>query len=960
MSDHDAHAQGSPAGETVLLVDGSGYLYRAYHALPDLRNAAGEPTGALYGVAAMLRRLRADVRLHGGAQLGAVVFDAPGPTFRDDLYPQYKANRASMPEDLARQIEPLRELVAAMGWPVLVVSGVEADDVIGTLTRQSSELGLRTVIATGDKDLAQLVDPQCVVVNTMTRDGAPAEPMDAGGVLDRFGVPPQRIVDWLALVGDAVDNVPGVAKVGPKTAVKWINEYGSLDGVIAAANQISGVVGENLRQALPWLATARTLVTVHRHCDLSAHVAGPLALRLLPEDDQRLLTFYEHWGFRSWQKELRARMGGAGDSISVVDHSVARSAEPFVQQRAQSTLFATAIAAPLGSDPGEPPGPPAQLHYETVLTLAQLDAWIEKIRACPLVGFDTETTSLDPMSAQLVGLSLALAPGVACYVPVAHRYPTVPEQLSRELVLQRLRGWLEDPTAAKVGQHLKYDSHVLENHGVQLAGIVHDTLLESYVLEAHRRHDLGSLAERWLGRSSVAYETLTGKGVGQIGFDQVPIEAAAHYAAEDADLTLHLHQTLWPRLQLQPRLADLYQSIELPTARVLQRMERHGVLIDCTMLERQSEELTVKIAVLERHAHELAGQRFNLGSPKQLGELLFDQLKLPVVKKTAGGAPSTDEEVLEKLALDFPLPRAVLDWRGLSKLKSTYVDKLPRMVNPRTGRVHTSYAQAVAVTGRLASSDPNLQNIPVRTPEGRRIREAFIAPPGWSIVSADYSQIELRIMAHLSEDAALLRAFNEGQDVHRATAAEVFGATPEEVTNEQRRYAKVINFGLIYGMTAFGLAQNLGIGRDAAKSWIDRYFQRYPGVARYMDETRALAKRQGYVETIFGRRLWLPEINSPNGPRRSGAERAAINAPMQGTAADLIKLAMIAVQEVIDREQRSSRLIMQVHDELVLEVPPAELDWARTQIPIQMARVAQMKVPLIAEVGVGPNWDQAH
>ncbi len=943
------------AGESLLLVDGSGYLYRAFHALPDLRNAGGEPTGALYGVAAMLRRLRADHRLHGGARFGAVVFDAPGPTFRDALYDQYKANRASMPEDLARQIDPLKEFVSALGWPVLVVSGVEADDVIGTLATQAQALGMRSVIATGDKDLAQLVGDQCVLVNTMTRDGSPPQPMDAAGVQERFGVPPDRIIDWLALVGDTVDNVPGVSKVGPKTAVKWIAEYGSLDGVMAAADRVSGVVGENLRQALDWLPTARELVTVRCDCDLSTHLSGPDVLALQAEDDQRLLAFYERWGFRTWQKELRARLAGdvgsedrpgpaaglevgpaAGGAITVVDRSASSD----------------------GQD--DRPGPPDALHYETVFTVEQLDAWIARIKACPLVGFDTETTSLDAMIAKLVGLSLAVEPGVACYVPVGHHYAAMPDQLPLALVLERLKPWLEDPLAAKVGQHLKYDEHVLQNHGIALAGIAHDTLLESYVLEAHRRHDLGSLAERWLGRATVSYESVAGKGASQISFDQVSVEVAAHYAAEDAEVTLQLHQHLWPKLQAEPRLAALYQTIELPVARVLQRIERHGVLVDCAMLARQGEELAVKILQLERHAHELAGQPFNLGSPKQLGELLFDQLKLPVVKKTAGGAPSTDEEVLEKLALDFPLPRAVLDWRSLSKLKSTYVDKLPRMVNPRTGRVHTSYAQAVAVTGRLASSDPNLQNIPIRTPEGRRIREAFIAPPGWSIVSADYSQIELRIMAHLSEDEALLRAFNEGQDVHRATAAEVFGTTPEGVTSEQRRYAKVINFGLIYGMTAFGLAQNLGIGRDAAKAWIDRYFDRYPGVARYMEATRARAKRDGFVETVFGRRLWLPEIKSPNGPRRAGAERAAINAPMQGTAADLIKLAMISVQDVIDQEGRQSRLIMQVHDELVLEVPPTELDWARTEIPARMAAVATMKVPLMAEVGIGPNWDQAH
>ena len=931
------------AGETLLLVDGSGYLYRAYHALPDLRNAAGEPTGALYGVAAMLRRLRAQRELHGGARYGAVVFDASGPTFRDALFDQYKANRASMPEDLARQVEPLRELVAALGWSVLVVGGVEADDVIGTLSARAKQGGMRTVIATGDKDLAQLVDPQCVVVNTMTRDGSAPVPLDEQGVLERFGVPPKRIIDWLALVGDTVDNVPGVEKVGPKTAVKWLTEFGSLEGVMAAAPQIGGVVGENLRRALPWLPTARALVTVKCDCDLTGQVADLQALTLLPEDDHRLLNFYERWGFRSWQKELRARLGG--EAVVVPMSAAQRPADDAKAEAATDT---------------PPPGAPAELHYETVLTVAQLEDWVERIRACPLVGFDTETTSLDPMAARLVGLSLALAPGVACYIPLEHRYPTAPEQLPTALVLERLRAWLQDPRAAKVGQHLKYDSHVLANHGIALAGIAHDTLLESYVLEAHRRHDLGSLAERWLGRATLAYETLTGKGAGQISFAQVPIESAAHYAAEDAEVALHLHQTLWPKLCAEPRLAQLYQEIELPVAQVLQRMERHGVLVDCALLAKQGEELAGKIAELERHAHALAGRAFNLGSPKQLGELLFDQLKLPIVKKTAGGAPSTDEEVLEKLALDYPLPRAVLDWRSLAKLKSTYVDKLPRMVNADTGRVHTSYAQAVAVTGRLASSDPNLQNIPIRTAEGRRIREAFIAPPAWSIVSADYSQIELRIMAHLSDDAALLAAFNEGRDVHRATAAEVFGCSLEAVSAEQRRYAKVINFGLIYGMTAFGLAQNLGIARDAAKSWIDRYFQRYPGVARYMDETRERAKRDGYVETVFGRRLWLPEINSPNGPRRAGAERAAINAPMQGTAADLIKLAMVAVQQTIDREQRQARLILQVHDELVLEVPPDELDWARVAIPACMAGVATMKVPLLAELGIGANWDQAH
>ncbi|MCO5107459.1 MAG: DNA polymerase I [Burkholderiaceae bacterium] len=931
--------------KTLLLVDGSSFLYRAFHAMPDLRTGSGEPTGAVRGMVAMLRRLRADGKLSGGATHGAVVFDAPGRTFRDDWYDQYKANRKAMPEDLVRQIPVIHELVRALGWPLLMIEGIEADDVIATLAAEASRQGMRTVISTGDKDLAQLVDDRVVLVNTMaSREGGPVERLDREGVKARFGVPPERIVDWLTLVGDSVDNVPGVDKVGPKTAVKWLEQYGSLDAIVEHAGAIAGVVGENLRKALDWLPVARKLVTVKTDCDLRPHVESiDASLDLADEDPAALRALFERCEFRGWLRELDALQGGGA----------AGAAAP-----GAASGGSTAGAAPGdGSRPGT--GQP-ELRYETVLDDEALGRWIARIEAADLVAFDTETTSLDPMVAELVGLSLSVAPYEACYVPVAHRYAGAPEQLSREHVLARLRGWLEDPSRAKVGQNLKYDTHVLENHGVRLAGIAHDTLLESYVLEAHRNHDMDSLAERHLGRRTIAYQEVAGKGASQIGFEQVPVDRAARYAAEDADVTMHLHRTLYPRIAGDERLDRIYREIEIPVSTVLQRMERTGVLVDAGALVRQSDELGRKMLELERRAVEAAGQPFNLNSPKQLGEILFGRLGLPVVRKTAGGAPSTDEEVLAKLAEDYPLPRILLDWRALSKLKSTYTDKLPRMVDPRSGRVHTSYSQAVAVTGRLASSDPNLQNIPVRTAEGRRIREAFVAPPGASIVSADYSQIELRIMAHISGDEALLRAFEQGLDVHRATAGEIFGVAPAEVSAEQRRYAKVINFGLIYGMSAYGLAANLGIERDAAKNYIERYFARYPGVARYMEQTRELARRQGYVETVFGRRLWLAEINSPNGPRRSAAERAAINAPMQGTAADLIKMAMIAVQRWLDERALAARLIMQVHDELVLEVPQAELDEVRPALRRIMAGVAQLSVPLEVECGVGANWEQAH
>jgi len=910
--------------KTLLLVDGSSYLYRAYHALPDLRTAGGEPTGALRGFIGMLRTLRAQVP----HDYCACVFDAKGPTFRDDIYAEYKANRPPMPEDLERQIAPIHEATAALGWPILEIAGIEADDVIGTLAREAQAQGVQTVISTGDKDLAQLVNERVTLVNTMSN-----ERLDIDGVVEKFGVRPEQIVDYLTLVGDSVDNVPGVDKVGPKTAAKWLAEHGTLDAIVANSSGIGGKVGENLRAALEWLPTARELVTIRTDGDLAGQVPHFDALAVRPVDEDRLRELFTRWEFRSFLKDL-------GDT----------AAKP----------PAAGEAAPVAA---EAPAEEAALPYETVTTEARLADWLHRIGTASLVAVDTETTSLDPMTAKLVGISLAVATpqgNAACYLPLAHRYPGVPEQLPIESTLRQLEPWLQSEQHRKVGQHLKYDSHVFANLGLRLAGIAHDTMLESYVLEAHRSHNMDDLAERHLGRTTIRFEDVCGKGAKQIGFDEVALDRATAYAAEDAEVTLALHQKLWPTLEHKPELRRVYEDIEMPVSKILFDMERTGVLVDRDLLARQSAEIAAKLAELERRAHELAGQPFNLGSPKQIGEILFGVLKLPVAKKTASGAPSTDEEVLEKLAQDFPLPKVLLEHRGLAKLKSTYCDKLRESINPETGRVHTSYGQAIAVTGRLSSSDPNLQNIPIRTAEGRRIREAFIAPPGCRIVSADYSQIELRIMAHISGDEGLLAAFAAGEDIHRATASEVFGVPLGEVSGEQRRYAKVINFGLIYGMGDYGLATNLGIDRSTAKSFIERYFTRYPGVRRYMDRTRDEAKRQGYVETVFGRRLWLPEINSPNGPRRAGAERAAINAPMQGTAADLIKLAMIAVAGWLRREELATRLIMQVHDELVFEVPQAEVELLRAQVPLLMASVATLKVPLLAEVGVGDNWDQAH
>jgi DNA polymerase-1 len=901
----------------LLLVDGSSYLYRAFHALPDLRNKAGEPTGALYGVLNMLRRLESDYK----ADYKAVIFDAKGKTFRDAWFPEYKAHRPPMPDDLVQQIEPLHAAIKAAGWPLLMVDGVEADDVIGTLATNAAVDGINTLISTGDKDLTQLVGPHVRWYNTMSN-----ELLDEAGVEAKFGVPPDKIVDYLALVGDTVDGVPGVQKCGPKTAVKWLEQYGSLDGIIAHAGDIGGIVGQNLRDHLSFLPLGKKLVTVA--CDL-ANLPAPVALTATRRDTETLRDLYSRYEFRTWLRDLDTPPPGVTEVIAGAP---------------AATVLPGAIS----------------VSYETVLTWPQFDNWLARVDAADLTALDTETTSLDSFAARIVGISLSIKAGEACYIPLAHTAPGAPDQLPRDDVLAKIKRWLESADRKKVLQNAKYDQHVFANHGIALAGIEHDTMLQSYVIESDKGHDLGQLCTRHLGLDTIAYEDLCGKGAKQIGFDQVDIERAATYAAEDADVTLRVHNVLHPQFADEPGLSRIYHEIEMPARQVIWQMERTGILIDGDVLARQSHEIGRKIMALEAQAHELAGQPFNLASPKQLGEILFEKLGLPVKKKTASGGPSTDEEVLSELALDYPLPKLLLEHRSLAKLKGTYTDKLPRMINPETGRVHTHFSQASVVTGRLASSDPNLQNIPVRTEEGRRIRTAFVAPEGCSIVSADYSQIELRIMAHLSGDERLLDAFAHGEDVHRATAGEIFGVTPLEVGPDQRRVAKSINFGLIYGMSAFGLARQLGLERSAAQTYIDRYFARYPGVARYMEEARETARQKGYVETAFGRRLWFPEIRSSNGNRRQGAERAAINAPMQGTAADLIKLAMIAVQGWLLRSTLKSRLVLQVHDELVLEVPDDELMEIRTHLPRLMGHVAQLKVPLVVEVGVGPNWEAAH
>ncbi|HXE50749.1 MAG TPA: DNA polymerase I [Ramlibacter sp.] len=933
----------NPRPKVLLLVDGSSYLYRAYHAMPDLRAVPGDPTspatGAIRGMINMLQKLRKDVR----ADYVACVFDAPGPTFRDSLYPAYKATRSPMPPDLRLQIDAIHEVVRLLGWKVLNIPGVEADDVIGTLACMATERGIQTVISSGDKDLSQLVNEHVTVIDTMND-----RKRDIAGVEAEFGVPPRLMVDYQTLVGDSVDNVPGVDKVGPKTAVKLLQEYGSLDALIARAGEVKGNVGENLRNALDWLPKGRALLTIKKDCELTDYIPGLPSLEDIAvrdgQDTEALKAFYDKYGLKGLIKQLEI-------------HEV--PPELLEEHKSRKKIG----PGPAGAQFEEPDlsglSQASNLRYDTIFTWAQFDEWLARLQAAELAALDTETNTLDEMQAEIIGVSFSVTPGEAAYIPLGHRYGDAPDQLPRDEVLARLKPWLENPDRLKVGQHIKYDRHVFANYGIEVQGYAHDTMLQSYVLEVHKPHGLASLAERHLGRTGIDFEAIAGKGVHQIDFSQVPVDKAAEYSCEDSEQTLDVHLALWPRLEADSKLRFVY-DLEIRSSETLYRVERNGVLIDGPILAKQSTELGQRMMQLEREAHQLAGQPFNLGSPKQIGDILFVKLGLPVLKKTPSGVASTDEEVLEKLAEDYPLPAKLLEHRGLSKLKGTYTDKLAQMAHPRTGRVHTHYAQAVAVTGRLSSNDPNLQNIPIKTTEGRRVREAFIAPPGRFIASADYSQIELRIMAHLSEDEALLRAFREGMDVHRATAAEVFGVAPDQVSSEQRRYAKVINFGLIYGMSAFGLARNLGIDGAAAKNYIQRYFERYPGVKRYMDETRLSAKSKGYVETVFGRRLYLPEINSPNGPRRGGAERQAINAPMQGTAADLIKLAMVKVQDVIDAQQRSTMMIMQVHDELVFEVPQDEVEWVRTEIPRLMAGVAELRVPLLAEIGIGENWDKAH
>jgi DNA polymerase-1 len=915
-----------PSPRRLVLIDGNSYLYRAFHALPPLSTSQGQPTGAILGFLNMLRQVR---RVHS-PDLIAVVMDAPGPTFRDELYAHYKANREAMPDDLQAQIPPLMEMVRALGITLLREPGVEADDVIGTLAKRACAAGLETLIATSDKDMSQLVNEHIRVF-----DGISGRMLDPAGVLDKFGVPPERIIDWLTLVGDSSDNIPGVPSVGPKTAAKWLTEYGSLDALVARADEVKGKVGEKLRAHLGQLPLSRQLATIH--CDV------PLAQK--PEDMQPGAPDLEALTRLSAQLEIR---------------SLRKGIEPATDQAAADKPAAEAAAEAAAGVPARGADPVAR-NYQTISSAEQFAAWFRRIEGAALVGFDTETTSLDYMQAEIVGLSFALDAGDAAYLPLAHRYVGAPDQLDRSETLARLKGWLENPSAHKVGHHLKYDAHVLANHGIRLAGMRHDTMLESYVLDSTAtRHDLDSAAKKYLGVDTIHFEDVAGKGAKQISFDQVSVEQASEYAAEDADITLRLHHELWPRLAAVPGLIELYENIEQPLVPVLTRMEETGVLVDTRLLRTMSGEFAEKMAALEKAAHEEAGHPFNLNSPKQLQAVLFDELKLPIRQYTPTKQPSTNEDALAELADEYRLPRLILDYRSLSKLKSTYTDKLPGQVCPRTGRIHTSYHQAVAATGRLSSSDPNLQNIPIRSEEGRRIRQAFIARKGCVLLAADYSQIELRIMAHLSGDEGLLKAFAEDRDIHQATAAEVFGTPLAEVTADQRRSAKAINFGLIYGMSAFGLARQLGISREDAQRYVDLYFLRYPGVKAYMERTRAQAREQGYVETVFGRRLYLPDISARQAAQRQYAERSAINAPMQGTAADIIKRAMISTDAWLQQSGSGAQLIMQVHDELVLEVPAENLAAVRSQVVALMSGAAELRVPLRVDAGHGANWDEAH
>jgi len=904
---------------TLTLIDGSSYLYRAFHALPPLTNTFGEPTGALFGIVNMLR-----TTMKAGSDYVAFVCDAPGRTFRDDLYPEYKANRAAMPDDLRAQIEPMMKIVGALGFPIICVPGVEADDVIGTLALQAADQGIDTIISTGDKDFAQLVSAHIVLINTMTNTT-----LDIDGVIEKFGVRPEQIVDYLTLVGDSIDNVPGVEKCGPKTAAKWLAEYGNLDAIFANADKIGGKIGENLRAAMPRLPLSRELVTIRTDVPLEH---GPADLHMRERDVEALRELYVRYDFKAALKDLDA-----------------------AQPAPSSPAIAAAVAEPAAPLPVALEG-----EYEMVVTEDRLAAWLEKLETAPLIAFDTETTSIDAMQADIVGISLAVEAGKAAYIPLAHDYPGAPAQLPKEHVLGALKPILEDPTRPKVGQHGKYDINVLSHYGIALRGLAHDTMLESYVFNATAtRHDMDSLASRYLGYTTIKYEQVAGKGAKQIPFSQVDCDTACRYAAEDADITLRLHEALWPKLEAEPSLRNVYADIEIPLVPVLAKMERTGVLIDANVLRLQSQQLGKRMVELQKQAYASAGHDFNMDSPKQLQAVLFDELGLAAKIKTPTGQPSTNEEALEAIADTHELPRLILEYRGLAKLRSTYTDKLAGIVNPRTGRVHTSYHQGAVATGRISSSDPNLQNIPVRTEEGRRIRQAFIAPEGWRIVAADYSQIELRIMAHLSNDEGLVRAFREGGDVHRATAAEVFGVTPDEVTANQRRAAKAINFGLMYGMSAFGLARQLGVDRGEASDYMGRYFSRYPGVRAFMDATREQAHRDGFVQTLFGRRLYLENLKSRNQAFRAGAERAAINAPMQGTAADIIKRAMIAVAAWIEPRD-DVRLLMQVHDELVFEVREDAVDAIRAGIEEHMTGAAQLSVPLQVDIGVGANWDEAH
>jgi len=914
----------------LVLVDGSSYLYRAFHALPPLTNSKGEPTGAVLGVLNMLNKL---VKEEAPERI-AVVFDAPGRTFRDELFEQYKAHRAPMPDDLRAQVQPLLDAVASMGLPLLRVAGVEADDVIGTLALRGAEAGFTVLISTGDKDMAQLVGPQVQLVNTMSNTR-----LDRIGVKAKFDVFPEQIIDYLALVGDASDNIPGIKGVGPKTAAKWLNQYRNLDEILAHADEIPGKVGENLRGELALLELSRKLATIDTNLSLDL---TPEALIAGEADVPRLREIYTRLELRLLLKSLAP--GQAMQSPTNVD--------------------APAQAAESPATTGVPATVPASVHprhYTKITDRSVLADWLRKLETAPLASFDTETDSLDYMRARIVGVSFAVTPGEAAYVPLGHDYAGAPEQLPLAEVLAALKPWLENATMTKLGHHLKYDAHVLANHGIDIAGQRYDSMLESYVLNSvANRHDMDSVAARYLGLKTITYEEVAGKGAKQITFNQVDIDRATEYSAEDADVTLQLHQTLWPQIAALPRLAALYETIEQPLVPVLYRMERTGVLVDRELLRVQSGQLAKRMLELETDAHQEAGTVFNLDSPKQLQEILFGKLGIPVMRKTPTGQPSTAEDVLEELAGTYALPRLILAYRGTAKLKSTYTDKLPEQIEPATGRIHTSYHQAVAATGRLSSSDPNLQNIPIRTPEGRRIRQAFVAPAGFCLVAADYSQIELRIMAHLSDDASLLRAFADDRDIHQATAAEVFGVALTAVSSDQRRSAKAINFGLIYGMSAFGLARQLSIGRGEAQKYVDLYFDRYPGVKQYMDETRRRAHETGYVETVFGRRLYLPEIQSRNQALRQYAERSAINAPMQGTAADIIKRAMIDVDAWLRASPGKARLIMQVHDELVLEVPEGDVADVTRELRARMARAADLKVPLKVDVGVGRNWDEAH